>query len=155
DARAVMERIDAADRILQWERGAIGFLRWLPWFAALVPAAFALDVAMHLGSAARVVLLATFIAAGLGLFVCHALVAWSRRNAAAHTARILESRDSRLGSKLINFLQLQAQVRDSRLSPLTRRMAEQAVAECAGELQSVNLLRLAATDEPRMALRRA
>ncbi|HEY2343836.1 MAG TPA: hypothetical protein VGH90_12420 [Chthoniobacteraceae bacterium] len=154
-ARNVLERLAAADRILQRERGLVGFLRLAPWLAALIPAAFAIDVIWHLGAASRLALVVAAILLAIAAIAWRWSIGWVHRNSPEHTARVLESRDPRLGSKLINLLQLREQEADTRLSPLTRQLAGQAVEDCAAGLQSAELLQLAATDGVRLALRRA
>ena len=53
-------------------------------------------------------------------------MAYVRRNQLERIARLLETRDPALGSKLINVLQLQSQTNDPALAELTRQMAQQA-----------------------------
>ncbi|HYR57424.1 MAG TPA: hypothetical protein VEO95_02295, partial [Chthoniobacteraceae bacterium] len=105
----LVAKLAQADRVLQGEKGASFVLRSWPWICGFVLAAFALDVFLHLDPMPRVAM-----AAGFGLLVASivavgAFIAWVRRNSAEHVARVLEGRDARLGSKLINVLQLRAQ----------------------------------------------
>lgn len=139
-------RLAAADRILQMERGGSLLLRAWPWVAGFVLIAFAVDVILHLSAVPRL-----GIAAGFALLVLSgaswcAYVARGRRNPFEHTARILESRHPRLGSKLINLLQLRAQTQDPALAPLTRELAGLAITGYAQELSQEPIEQLARTD---------
>ncbi len=145
EIQPVVSGLQAADRSLQKEKGRSLLLRACPWVLGFVLLCFLLDVFFHLSSAPRMVLLA-------GLFLlCVAVLGWSyyitkvRRNQLERIARILETRDPALGSKLINILQLQAQTSDPTLSDLTRQLAQQAIAGYASELQGVNFTGLAKT----------
>ena len=55
-----------------------------------------------------------------------------RRNSPEKTARLLESRDATLGSKLINFLQLRRALDGQ--SALTRQLGEQALNDYSARL---------------------
>ena len=70
------------------------------------------DVLLHLAAGPRVALLVGFGVLVIGVLASGAWQAWVRRTSAEHVARVLESRDARLGSKLINVLQLRAQCED-------------------------------------------
>lgn len=139
-------QLTAAGRVLQRERGASLFLRGLPWVLGLVLAALVADVILHLGANARVGLDVLIGVAALGLFALCGWIAWVRRPAFEHTARVLESRDARLGSKLINLLQLRDQTNDARLTPMTRELAGLAIGGYAEELRGVDLNTAARTD---------
>ena len=143
---ALARRLAAADRRLQKERGGCALLRAWPWGAGLVFGAFAADVVLHLSGATRWSM--TVGCAGLGMAgaAWAAWLAFRRRNALEHTARVLENRHPRLGSKLINLLQLRAQTADASLSPLTRQLAGQAVADYAAALRDEPIEQLARTD---------
>jgi len=83
-----------------------------------------------------------------------AWIACGRRNSFEHTARVLESRHPRLGSKLINLLQLRAQTQDQKLAPLTRDLAALAIAGYADELRDEPIEQLARTDRLRVEAKR-
>jgi hypothetical protein len=143
-----------ADRVLQGEQGASLVLRAGSWICGGILAAFALDVLRHLAAGPRVALLAALGLFAAGALLTGAVVAWVRRNSPEHVARVLEERDPRLGSKLINVQQLRAQAEDPQVSPLTRDLAAIAVAGYAGELRGANLPGVARTDRVRRAARR-
>ena len=93
----------------------------------VVLAAFVADVALHLGAGWRLGLLLAMRGAAAALLVVAWRVAFVRRNRLERVARFLENRAPALGSRLINLLQLQDQIADLSLAPLTRRLAQQAV----------------------------
>ena len=148
-------RLAAADRVLQREKGASLALCAWPSVFGYVIAAFALDVVLHLAAGPRVALLAGFGLLIAGMLAAGAYVAWMRRNSSEHTARVLENRDPRLGSKLINVLQLQAQTEDRAVAPLTRELAGMAIAGYVEELRDEDLPKLAQTDRVRRDAKRA
>ncbi len=99
-------RLARADRDHQRQLGLAFFWRAAKYLAAALLALFVLDVVLQLGARWRAGLSAAFLAAGLVVAVRMFYVASVRRNSLEKTARLLESRDASLGSKLINFLQL-------------------------------------------------
>ncbi|HSI14080.1 MAG TPA: DUF4175 family protein [Chthoniobacter sp.] len=138
-------RLEAADRVLQKERGAILFLRSWPWIVGTVVAALTLDVVVHLTGVARLSIdlgFALFLLLGTGW--C-AWVALGKRNTFEHVARTLELRHPRLGSKLINVLQLRTQTQDPALAPLTRELAGMAIGGYVEDLRNEPIEQLART----------
>lgn len=154
ETRNILDRLRAADRVHQRENGGSFLLRGTKYVLALVLLAFILDVALHLSSGWRLGMLLGLAAVALFLAGASAYLAWMRRNRLEHIARLLESRDDSLGSKLINFLQLQTEVHDETLSPWTRTLAREAVEGYAGELRAAPLEKVAKTDELRRQLKR-
>ncbi len=154
DPTPITSRLAAADRLVQRERGGGLLLRMLPWLFGALVAAFVLDVFLHLGPVARLLLIGGWVVGGLALLVAAWYVAFICRNPAEHTARLLEDREPTLGSKLINFLQLEAQTTDPAKSPLTRDLAKLAVTGYAEQLGAMNLERVARTDRIRRELKR-
>jgi len=142
-------RFLAADRILQQERGATLLLRSWPWVTGVMAAAFALDVVLHLASGVRLAMSLGFVLSVMGFVAWGVWLALGKRNTFEHVARTLEARHPRLGSKLINILQLRAQTADPALSPLTRELAGAAIAGYAGELRHEPIEQLAHTDQVR------
>jgi hypothetical protein len=137
------------DGILQREKGARLVLRswWVPAAAVLIM--IAADAIWHLAGGVRLSLDAGF-AILVGLIAAAGIwLAWVKRNAPEHTARILEERSPTLGSKLINCLQLDAQARDQRLEPFTRELAGAAVDEAALAIDTNRFDALAKTDTVR------
>ncbi len=145
----LVAQLAAADGVAQREKGASLVLRAWPWICGFVLAAFVLDVLLHLAAGSRVALLIGFGLLVTGVLGAGAWVAWVRRNSAEHTARALEDRDRRLGSKLINVLQLRAQCEDESVAPLTRELAAMAISGYVEELSRENLPQVARTDRVR------
>ncbi len=139
-------RLATADRTLQKERGGKLLLRAWPWVAGYVFAAFTLDVVLHLGAGIRLGITAGFSLLLLAGAAWCAWIAFGKRNTFEHTARVLEARHPRLGSKLINLLQLRAQAHDPALAPLTRDLAGLAITGYAEELRHEPIEQLARTD---------
>ncbi|MEQ2009370.1 MAG: hypothetical protein ABMA26_21520 [Limisphaerales bacterium] len=154
DPTPITSRLAAADRLVQRERGGGLLLRALPWLFAALVTAFVLDVFLHLGPVARLLLIAGWVVGGLALLGAGWYVAFICRNSAEHTARLLEDREPTLGSKLINLLQLESQTTDATKPPLTRDLAKLAVNGYAEQLAAMNLERVARTDRVRRELKR-
>lgn len=148
-------RLATADRTLQKERGGKLLLRSWPWAAGYVFAALALDVILHLAAGIRVGITAGFALLLVAGSAWCAWIAFGKRNTFEHTARVLEARHPRLGSKLINLLQLRAQAHDPALAPLTRELAGMAVAGYAEELRHEPIEQLARTGLLRSEAKRA
>jgi hypothetical protein len=142
----IAARLTAADRRIQQERGGSLLFRAWPWFAGFIFVVFALDVVLHLAGAMRLGVSLAFVLYVIGSAVWCAWVAWAKNNSFEHTARLLESRHPRLGSKLINLLQLRAQAQDPALAPLTRDLAALAISGYAEELRHEPIEQLARTD---------
>jgi len=148
-------RLAAADRILQRERSASLLLRSWPWFTGFLALALALDVILHLTGGVRLAAGVSFVFLVLSGTAWCAWLGWGKRNPFEHVARTLEGRHPRLGSRLINILQLRAQTRDTALAPLTRELAGMAIAGYAAELRDEPIEQLARTDIVRLEARRA
>lgn len=151
----ILNRLAAADRAHQREAGGRLLLRSVKYVCAFILAAFAADVALHLSAGWRLGLLLALGVVAIGLAIVAWYLAFVRRNRLEHIARFLETRDPKLGSRLINLLQLQSQTEDPALAPLTRDLAKQAVETYAAELRRVPLERLAHTGEIPRHLKRA
>ncbi len=141
-------RLAAADRALQQEEGTMLVLRSWRWLGAWLLGAIAADVLLHFSAPVRLGLSLGFLALVLGTLGRAIWVACVKCSPHEHTARVLEARDPRLGSKLINILQLRAQTTDAQLAPLTRQLAGYAVAESVGEIAAVDFQTLTGTDRP-------
>ena len=148
-------RLAAADRTLQKERGGVRLLRAWPWAVGFVIGCFVLDVVLHLAGGMRAGLTVTGALLALGFAGWCGWIAFGKRNAFEHTARVLEGRHARLGSKLMNILQLRAQTTDPAVMPMTRELAELAVSSYARELRDEPIEQLARTDALRQEAKRA
>lgn len=127
------QRLQEADRGFQRQTGLTLGLRLLKYLVALLVVLFALDVVLHLNAAWRLGIglgfLGVLLAVGGYLFY----IAQVRRNRPEAVARLLESRDASLGSRLINFLQLRQQAASQ--PPLTRALTERAVGHYSASLE--------------------
>ncbi len=148
-------RLAAADRTLQKERGGVRLLRAWPWVVGFVLGCFVLDVVLHLAGGLRAGMAVTGVLLALGFAGWCGWIAFGKRNAFEHTARVLESRHARLGSKLMNILQLRAQTTDASVMPMTRELAGLAVSSYARELRDEPIEQLACTDTLRREAKRA
>ncbi len=146
-------RLARADRDHQRQLGLAFFWRAAKYLAAALLALFVLDVVLQLGARWRAGLSAAFLAAGLVVAVRMFYVASVRRNSLEKTARLLESRDASLGSKLINFLQLRRGLDGQ--SALTRQLGEIALADYSSRLTGVDFTGLTRAPEVARDRRRA
>ena len=145
----LLQRLRDTDAILQREIGAGFVLRcwWMP--CAAIVAMLAADAILHLAGGWRLALDGVFALVVLLIALAGGWLAWGKRNAPEHTARVLEGRSLALGSKLINCLQLDAQAQDARLEPFTRELAGAAVDEAAAGIDTAQFGALARTDTVR------
>lgn len=137
---SVLSRLRQADRAWQGQRAMLCLLRGLRWALLVVAALLAADVVLHLDSQPRLLLSLLMLAAVLGCIGWLAHQAWFFKNPDERVARLLESREPELGSKLINVLQLQQKFAGA--EGLTRTLAEQAVNEAAAKVREVRFMPL-------------
>src|ERR1043166_7755814 len=114
----IRKRLAAAARRHQKEAGGGFWLRSLKWLLLVVVALAVLDVLGHLSAGWRLGLGLALLGGALALTIGSAWMVVRGKTRLEAIARILEARDSRLGSKLINLLQLESQTRDPALPPL-------------------------------------
>jgi len=155
EMQTLLDRLGAADHERQKEAGGIFLLRCVKFIFTFVLLAFVLDVILHLNSGWRLTILLALISGVLALGSFGWYLAFVRRNRAENIARLLETRDPELGSRLINLLQLSEQSSDNSLTPLTRDLARQAVENYAAGLRDIPLERLARTEELQRHVRRS
>ncbi|CAN5469614.1 hypothetical protein BH23VER1_BH23VER1_01150 [soil metagenome] len=142
----VIRRVQAADRLFQQQRGRTWLLRGVAGLVGVLVLCFALDVILHLGNGARLVLLLSAFGGGLAYLIFCAVVAFAKTNPLERTARLLEERDATLGSKIINLLQLREKADAEDLPPLTRQLAGRAIEDAASGLSGADFPAL--TREP-------
>lgn len=147
-------RLRDADRVFQAERGWCFLLKALPCVLGLVVLLFCLDVVFHWSEGWRA-------SSVIGLGVLCALlggvsiyIAFFIKNRIERIARILESRDATLGSKLINSLQLEAQATDEKTPPRTQALLDRAVEMYADNLKRFELPSMVRSDEPARWMKR-
>ena len=147
------KKLAAADRAHQRQLGLEFLLRAAKYAGPVLLALFALDVALHLGAGWRLGLAVGALAAALATGGWSLYVGTVRRNSPEKTARLLESRDAALGSKLINFLQLRRSLEGQ--SALTRQLGEQALSDYSDRLAGVDFRPLTRTPNLRRHRNRA
>jgi hypothetical protein len=155
ETQIFLQRLAVADREHQKEAGGTLLLRSVKYLCAAILFCFVLDVIFQLNAGWRLGLLLGLLAGICGLGIFSWRLAFVRRNRYEHIARLLETRDPALGSRLINLLQLSEQTEDATLTPQTRELARQAVEDYAAGLGAVPVERLACTDEWRACAKRA
>jgi hypothetical protein len=108
-----------------------------------IPLLLVADVLFHLPEALRLAGVIGMVIAVLAVFVVAFFLAFLVQPPLLRMARLLESRNPALGSKLVNILQLDADSRNESSSPLTRELAQRAVADAGKSLDLPALPRLA------------
>lgn len=139
----VIDQIRAAGRVHARHRGLLLFTRSLKWIVLSIPLWMLADVLFHFSEGLRLAGLIGVIAAFIALVVTSISIAAFFRPPLLRMARLLESRNSSLGSKLVNFLQLDEQTRAAGASDLTRALAVQAVNHAGSSIDTAKLPPLA------------
>lgn len=152
NAEPVVHRLRTADRV--WRRGLAfeWLLRTVKWGCAAVLLCVGLDLMTQLGSWPRLVLTILLGGAALGLAGIFIRRGGRLTGPLPRIARVLESRDPALGTKLMNVLQLEEQANDAARPELTRQLARQAVAEASENLKNHEFLPLLKSDTLRRSL---
>jgi hypothetical protein len=150
-----LDRLAAADRVWQREKARVFWWRAIPWLLGFALVAFGVDAFMQLSRPARLIWLAAGGSAGAATFAFGCYFGWVRRNPAERTARHLENREPRLGSKLINTLQLARLTENKDFPAPTRGIAAQAVVRYGEQLAGTDFSKLALTGESRRRLKHA
>lgn len=140
---SIISALQAAGRTLASQKAGVRLLRSIKFLLIAVLGMALLDVLLHLSPLPRMLQLAALVAAILLLLVLAAVTVIWRRPSLDDTARHLEKREPGLGSKLTNVLQLHAQSQDPEADPLTRNLAQNAVATSAREVEPATLAPLA------------
>lgn len=132
-------------------RAMMFLLRWLICLLAVVPLLMLADVLFHFPDAIRLAGGLGWLLAALGATAIACWIAGFTRPPLLRIARLLESRNPELGSKLINILQLDAESAKEDNTPLTRELARRAVGDAAKSIDPAALTPLAR--EPRLPRR--
>jgi hypothetical protein len=143
EIQPVVSGLEAADRSFQREKGRGFLLRASPWLLGFILFCFLLDLFFQLRSGPRMLLLGALGLLFFGMLGWSCYVARVQRNQLERIARLLETRDPALGSRLINVLQLESQTGNPALGEMTRQLARQAVGGYANELREVDFAGLA------------
>ncbi len=153
--RHLQEQLAAAGRRWQQQSALKLGLRALAYVSGALVLGFVLDVVWHLDAGPRVALDGLLLAATLAVACAVFYVAQLRRTRPEQVARLLESRDLSLGSRLINALQLGQQAGQPGQSEATRALSERALAGYAADLGQRDLRPLAKSPTLRRELRAA
>lgn len=152
---AFIASLAAADRTWQREKARVLWWRAVPWLLGLLITALAADAFLQLSITARLAWLAAGAGSALAALAAGWYIGWIRKNPPERTARHLEEREPRLGSRLINTIQLAGETDNPALSEPTRAIAAQAVARYGEEIGTIDLPGLAATGESGKRLKHA
>ena len=155
EIQPVVSGLEAADRSFQREKGRGFLLRASPWLLGFILFCFLLDLLFQLRSGPRMILLGALGLLFFGMLGWSYYVARVQRNQLERIARLLETRDPALGSKLINVLQLESQTKNPALGEMTRQLARQAVGGYSNELREVDFAGLAKSGRLAGDLKRA
>jgi len=137
-------------------RAAVFLLRSLLGIIIAIPILLLADVLLHFSDQLRLAAVITLGIAFLAALTVSFCLAVFTRPSLLRIARLLESRNPELGSKLVNILQLDSDSRLESASPLTRSLAAHAVADAGKSLDLPKLPPLAREPRlPRLALRTA
>src|SRR4051794_29727524 len=102
EIRPVVSGLEAADRSFQREKGRSFLLRAAPYLLGFILLGFLLDVFLQLTPWPRIILLGALGVLFLAILGWSFYVGRMQRNQLERIARLLETRDPALGSKLIN-----------------------------------------------------
>jgi len=152
-SQPVMEALRRAAGVHARQRAMLFLLRSLWCLAAMIPLLMIADVLLHFSGPLRMAGTIGMLLAAMAVILAAAVMACLIRPPMLRMARLLESRNPALGSKLVNILQLDADSRREELAPLTRDLARHAVAAAGKGLDLPSLPRLAREPHlPRRAL---
>lgn len=142
NADHIVRRLRTADRVWRRRLASEWLLRSVKWGVAVLLLCAGLDLIAQLEGLPRL-LLSILLALGAGgLAAVYFWRGFRRTGPLPRIARVLESRDPALGTKLMNVLQLEEQARDAALPELTRQLARQAVTEASENLRAHKFLPL-------------
>ncbi len=139
----VLEVLRQAAGVHARHRAALFLLRSLLCLVALIPVLMVADVLFHFSGPIRLAGTLGLVLACLGLAATAFGMACFVRPPMLRIARLLESRNPALGSKLVNILQLADEADRESASPLTRQLARQAVTSAGSTLHLESLPALA------------
>lgn len=152
----IIQTLRKAGRVHSRRRAAVFLLRALLFVIIAIPLLMLADVLFHFSSHLRLAGSIAIIVALLAAFGISLFIAIFSRPPLLRIARLLESRNPQLGSKLVNILQLENDSHLETASPLTRSLAAQAVSEAEKSIDLPKLPALAHEPRlPRIALRTA
>ncbi|MBK1833070.1 DUF4175 family protein [Roseibacillus ishigakijimensis] len=136
---SVLEALRQAASTHACHRALLLLLRAVKFLLAAFLLLCLADILLHFGPGTRSGLSLTLLGTLFLLLLTAFLIALCARPAAQAMAGILEKRHRAFGSKLTNLLELHDQATDSRLSPLTRELAQQAVTDATRDLDTAEI----------------
>lgn len=140
----VREALREAGERFSRDRAIAFFLRGLLVILVAVPLVLLADVLFHFSDWLRLAGGLFLVLAGVAVVAVCLWIGVVVRPPALRLARLLESRNPALGSKLVNILQLQEEAELENRDPLTRSLAKRAVADAEKGLPLGELAPLAA-----------
>jgi len=140
---SVIQKLRQAGGVYSRHRALRIFLRSLKWVIVAIPLLMLADMLFQFPEWLRLTGLLGVLLAFLTLAIIALVTGFFLRPRLLRVARLLESRNRSLGSKLINFLQLEAETRSENSSDLTRSLASHAVADAEKSLATIDLAPLA------------
>jgi hypothetical protein len=130
----VLDVLHRASALHARQRAALFLLRSLIWLVAAIPLLLLADVLFHFSETPRLAGGVGWIIALLVCLVFATAMALFSRAPVLRIARLLESRNPQLGSKLMNILQLDEESRAESAAPLTRELARLAIEDAEKSL---------------------
>lgn len=148
--RPVRDALRAAAAVHTRHLAARFLLRTLLAVLLAIPALMLADVLFQLREIPRLLMVLGLLAVVIGVFLASFFIVVCVRPPALRIARLLESRNPELGSRLVNILQLENECDNTSAGPLTRDLARHAVDAAVDGLDLKALPPLAR--EPRLRL---
>lgn len=143
----VLEVLHQAAGVHARQRALLFLLRSALWLIVLIPVVMVADVLGHFSGAVRLAGSLAVVGAGLVVVAVAIGMACFARPPLLRVARLLESRNPAIGSRLVNILQLNQDAANNDAAPLTRELARQAVAAAGESLELAALPQLAREPE--------
>lgn len=144
----VLDVLRQASALHSGQRAMMFLFRSMVWIVAAIPVLLLADVLFHFSEIPRLAGSLGLALAFVGCIGTAIGIASFARPPLLRIARLLESRNPELGSRLVNILQLDADSRSETVAPLTRDLARQAVEDAGLSLDLPSLPPLAR--EPRL-----
>lgn len=138
-------QLAGADRVWQGDRAKRFFAASIKWLVLALILLVVADLIFHLPPWARLSGMGTLFVGFVSVFIGMFWIALISQSPLERIARLLESRSPKLGSKLINMIQLQKQIDDESLPQNTRALAGIAVEQADESLAEFKLKEIART----------
>ncbi len=123
----VLDVLRRAGAVHSRQRALLLAWRCAFWIVLAVPLLMLADVLFHFSGSLRLAGGIGLVAAAIAVIATALCIACFVRPPLLRVARLLESRNPELGSKLVNILQLDAEANRDDSAPLTRQLAQKAV----------------------------